>query len=62
MKYLINEEIFTDRRTLQIEFNLSKTKLHRALTHIHPKKSYRGCYLYNYDDAINYLKNYDNVS
>ena len=64
VKYLIDEskEFLTDRNSLRIEFNLSKTKLHHMMKELTPSKTYRGFFLYNYDEVKQYLKNNQGMS
>lgn len=57
VKYIINDEVLTDRMSLCNEFNLTKTKLHNILSKVNPSVHYKGFYLYKYDEIQNHLKN-----
>jgi hypothetical protein len=61
VKYVINNEVLTDRNSLCSEFNLSKTKLHNLISKVNPSVLYRGFYLYKYDEIQNHLKNNEDM-
>jgi len=61
VKYIINDELNIDRKSLCDEFNLSRTKLHKLISNIPPTHFYKGFYLYNYDMIMNHIKKNEKV-
>jgi hypothetical protein len=56
VKYIINNEVLTDRKSMCNEFDMSRTRLHNSLSGISPSINYWGVFLYNYDEIHNHLK------
>lgn len=61
VKFIIEDEVLTDRNSLCNEFNLSRTKLHNLISNVNPSLHYKGFYLYKYDEIQSHLKHNEEV-